>query len=142
MRKIATVLFIAVLLALVVCAFGCNNDKSADHKDTTTTQREDTTTTQRDETNTQTDDEYVGPGSRYDPYPTPEEGELVTPSDYDLGLREGYEEGYWVGLSDGRRGIFDDQPGVYDDSNEYYVEGYLEGYVEGYEDGNLDGQEM
>jgi hypothetical protein len=128
MRKITTILVLCALLATLVWACGCGTEKSADKEDKTTT--------------TKTTGEDLEPGPRYDPYPTPEEGELVTPSDWDLGLREGYEAGYWAGYVDGMRGIYDEEPGGYDDTNEYYVEGFLQGFQEGYADGNSDGEEM
>lgn len=80
------------------------------------------------------------PGPRYDPYPESEEGG-VTASDYDLGLRDGYEDGYWAGYNaDPDR--YDDEPAEVDDTDDFYAEGYLEGYAEGYEDGFYDGLEM
>jgi hypothetical protein len=139
MKKTIMLLVLAALLAASLWACGCGTEESIDREEkvtTTQTTGEDTTTT------TQTTGEELEPGPRYDPYPTPEEGEMVTPTDYDVGLREGYEYGYWAGYADGMRGIYDEQPGEYDDTNEYYEEGYLEGYQEGYDDGNSDGEEM
>jgi hypothetical protein len=145
MKKIFTSLVIAALLFMFILACGCDSDKSGkslDGWDTTRTGQEDGTSTWEDDTSAQdADDDYTEPGPSYDPY-VPMEGEMVTASDYDLGLQEGYEDGYWAGLVDGRRGIYDDEPGGYDDSNEYYEEGYLQGYAEGYEDGYSDGEEM
>lgn len=146
MRKTATLLVLIALLAALVWACGCGDDKSADEsnkdfieqsteKDTTATD-----TAGEDTTATDTSEEDLEPGPRYDPY-VPAEGEMVTPSDYDLGLQEGYEAGYWTGLVDGMRGAYDADPAGYDESNEYYVEGFLEGYQEGYDDGFSDGEE-
>jgi len=136
MRKTITLLILVALLATLVWTCGCGTEKSADNKDWTTT-----TQTTGDDTTTHTTGEDLEPGPRYDPYVPSREGELVTPSDWDLGLSEGYEAGYWAGLVDGMRGIYNEEPGEFDDSNEYYVEGFLEGYQEGYDDGYSDGEE-
>jgi len=137
MKKTITLLAIIALLLTLVWVCGCGTEKNADEKDTTITW-----TTEEDTDTVDATGDELEPGPRYDPYPTPEEGELVTITDYDLGLREGYEAGYWAGLADGMRGIYEEEPVEYDDSNEYYVDGFLEGYQEGYEDGNSDGEEM
>jgi len=135
MKKTIALLVLVALLATLVWACGCGKEKSMDLNDGTTT-----TQTTGDDTTTVITGEDLEPGPRYDPY-VPAEGELVTPSDWDLGIQEGYEAGYWVGLVDGMRGVYDADPVEYDDSNEYYVEGFLEGYQEGYDDGYSDGEE-
>ena len=124
MKKTITLLVLIALLLTLVWACGCGTEKSADEKDTTTTW-----TTEDDMTATDTTGDELEPGPRYDPY-VPREGEMVTTTDYDLGLQEGYETGYWVGVVDGMRGVYDADPMEYEDSNEYYVEGFLEGYQE------------
>ncbi len=146
MRKTITISILIALLLTFVWACGCGTEKSADEKDTTTpwTTEEEASTTEtaeEDTTTTGTTGGELEPGPRYDPY-TPIEGEMVTTTDYDLGLREGYEAGYWAGLADGMRGVYNEEPMEYDDSNEFYVEGLLEGYQEGYEDGYSDGEEI
>ena len=145
MKKTITLLVLVALLATLVWACGCGTEKSADERSTTpwTTEEDMTTTdtTGEDTTTTDTTGDELEPGPRYDPY-TPIEGEMVTTTDYDLGLQEGYEMGYWAGLADGMRGIYNEEPMDYDESNEFYVEGFLEGYQEGYEDGYSDGEEM
>jgi len=143
MRKAIILLVLVSLLAALVWACGCGgsdeNNKSfieqSTEKDTTTTKP-----TAEDTDTTRTTGEDLEPGPRYDPY-VAAEGEMVTASDYDLGLQEGYEAGYWTGLVDGMGGAYDADPVGYDDSNEYYVEGFLEGYQEGYDDGYSDGEE-
>ncbi|MBN2025956.1 MAG: hypothetical protein JW854_04280 [Actinobacteria bacterium] len=147
MKRAITLLVLIALIATLAWACGCGGDKGADenNKDyiAQSTEKDSTTTdtTEKDSTTTDTTGDDLEPGPRYDPY-VPMEGEMVTPSDYDLGLQEGYEAGYWAGLADGMRGVYDADPVGYDDSNEYYVEGFLEGYQEGYDDGYSDGEEV
>jgi hypothetical protein len=127
-KKLSPALIVVFIVVLCIASYGCGEGKNvggtspwgdASVKESTVVQ---------------------GPGPRYNPYPDPEEGEM-TPSDYDLGLREGYEDGYWAGFSADPDG-YDDEPAGVDAANEYYAEGYVEGYMEGYEDGFYDGLEM
>ncbi len=58
-----------------------------------------------------------------------------TQTDYDVGLVEGYGDGYDKGYSDGEEKTYDPVPELEEDWNEDYTVGYEEGFIRGYEDG-------
>lgn len=56
-------------------------------------------------------------------------------ADYDLGLVEGYSDGYDQGAADAVEGDYDPRPDLEEGWNEDYAAGYEEGFLQGYEDG-------
>jgi hypothetical protein len=65
----------------------------------------------------------------------------VTQTDYDVGLVEGYGDGYDQGYLDGKEGDYDPMPELDGDWNDDYAIGYEEGFLDGYDDGYNDAVE-
>ncbi|MDY6795104.1 MAG: hypothetical protein SWK76_07470 [Actinomycetota bacterium] len=125
MKKSITVMVLALFLLSILCVCGCGSDQPS--SDTNVI-------------NKPISEQSKQPGPNYSPYRIPEPEEEITPTDWDVGCREGYEAGYWAGFDDGMMGEYNDQPSEIGESNALYIDGYMYGYKEGYDHGYEDGQ--